>query len=892
VIAGSDTVKASGKPPIDRSDDIARWALCAILAGMLALPMVPGWQGLTRLLAAYVLFHALSEAYSHRTVRIVFLGLGIGLLVFIASWVQSALDNPGRHLIGTLTDVYGLALPLYGGIALILVDLGLIAGLASLVARRNRHPAVRAGLAFATAFWLASLSGPLVLGTQGVADIPEIEQMLAGSSEWAVWVVLLGLCLVLLRTADHLRNLLAAIALGGLMMAAVVALQFAFSDFAYVLDAAQLQDYFYRARGTAYYHAPATYTLAIALMLILGFFHGTVQSFRGRWGLAGVSVALALLISLNDTRGLNLALVGGIGLFAAIMLLNRDWKALFLSLLVIAIVGSNMIYMKPAIGSAAQTADVSKALVERLSSDLNVLPKVEPPPELVEKAPILDGSLRLVLMQSGLRSMQDHLFIGSGVGTLDLVFSEGEGFVFSSTYSSHTLYIDMALMAGMPALVLFLALCGLAFLSGAVSSVSDWKQHRSSLTPGMMGALVVVGIGAVFLPQEMNNIVALFFVLSALLLAASFGLAKASAQMDGNSPSPIAGKRLVIGFTAVLGVAVIGWAVLTSPTYTLPVLNLVARHADEIERTQAEVYVSTPLAAPLARGLLRLRGVTDPTVRVLKDDPAALPQENAFIIWHPATDWRYPVLKETLPYRFIRPESTAPSVEFPLTWWMRKSVPYAGFVMQAGTREASELFDGLAADPTDMHPDLMLLPDVGRFIGIVKMYLPAPPKTLGSTGQQAQAETPKTPDALAEPAKKSTITFGVARNLTDANPATYQLWKADKRQAFYLDMGLVPPNPIAAYRFIPSPVTLAERETRMRWRLLGSDDLKSWTLLDSRATILGQDPEKAPAFAIPNPRFYRYLMFVFQGTPNSDGSSLLGDIEIFPSPQTLPKTSG
>ena len=749
------TVEASSKLSIDRSDDMARWALFAILAGMLALPMVPGWQGLTRLLAAYVLLRALSAERSRRTVRIVSVGLGVGLLVFIASWVQSALDDPGRHFIGTLTDVYGLALPLHGGIALTLIDLGLVIGLASVVMRRFRHPAIRSGVGFATTFWLASLSGALLRGAQGTAEIPDLEQMLAGSSEWAVWVVLLCLCLVLLRNADHLRNLLAAIALGGLMMAAAIALQFAFSDFAYVLDAAQLQDYFYRARGTAYYHAPATYTVAIALTLILGLFHGAALSLRARWGLAGLSVALAVLINQNDTRGLNLALVGGIGLFAAMMLLHRDWKALFLSLVVIAIVGSNMIYMKPAIGGAVQKADVSNALVERLSEDFDVLPKVAPPPELVDKAPILDGSLRLVLMQSGLRSMQNHLVIGSGVGALDLVFSEGEGEVFSSTYSSHTLYIDIALMAGMPALVMFLVLCGLAFLSGTVSSIRDWKHRRSSLTPGMMAALVVVGIGAVFLPQEMNNIVALFFVFSALLLAMSFGPAKAGAQAEGKPPSSATEKCLTIGFTAALGLAVIGWAVLTSPTYTLPVLNLVARHADEIERTGAEVYVSTPLAAPLARGLLRLRGVTDPTVRVLQDDPAALPQENAFIIWHPATDWRYPVLKEALPYRFIRPESTAPSVEFPLTWWMRKSVPYAGFLMQAGTREASELFGGLSAQPADMPPDLKLLPDVGRFIGIVKMFLPPPPKTLGSTEQPTQAESPQDQVASAEPEKKA-----------------------------------------------------------------------------------------------------------------------------------------
>ena len=118
------------------------------------------------------------------------------------------------------------------------------------------------------------------------------------------------------------------------------------------------------------------------------------------------------------------------------------------------------------------------------------------------------------------------------------------------------------------------------------------------------------------------------------------------------------------------------------------------------------------------------------------------------------------------------------------------------------------------------------------------------------------------------------------------------MWTAANRQTFYLDMGFVPPHPIAAYRFIPSPVTLAAREPRMRWRLFGSDDLKSWTKLDNRTTILGQDPENAPAFAIPNPRFYRYLMFVFEGTSDSDGSSLIGDIEFFPSPQTLPKTSG
>lgn len=865
----------------DRPEDRARWALFGIIAGMLALPMVPGWQGLIRLLAIYLLFHALLPRLDRGGRRALIGAISLGLLGFAVAWVDSAVTAPGRHIIGTLTDVYGLALPLYGGVAVTLLDLVLIGGLAALVVGRSRL--AQAGLALGAGFWALSFGGPVVRGLSGTADPAQVAQMLAGSAEWAVWVLLLGLCLALIRKAGDAFDLLRAVAIGGVMMAAVIALQIAFSDFAYVLDAAHLEDYFYRARGTAYYHAPAVYTVAISLLILIGFFHAARGAAARRGLLAALSVALAIVISLNDTRGLNLALVGGTGLFAALMLMHRDWKAMALSLVIMGIIASNMIYMKPAIGGVVPDPDVSQSLLEILSDKFEAAFEKPEPVMLSDKAPVIDGSLRLVLMKSGLHAMLDHMLWGTGIGALELVISQGEGYVFSSTYSSHTLYIDFALMAGVPALGCFLLLCGLGFLNGLVSSFRDWRQRRNGFAPGVLGACVVIGVGAVFLPQEMNNIVALFFVFAALLLVPA-----TPATADG------ADDRATSGFlhgtpgkayTALLGLAVLGWAFLTSPTYTLPILNLVGRHGAEIARTQASVYVSTPLAAPLARVMLRLRGVPDPDVRLLPDDPDALPLDDAFIIWHPATDWRYPVLKAELPYRFIRPKSTAPSVEFPVSWWMLKSVPYAGFLLQAGDRPAIDAFAD-APGVEDIPPDLTVLPDVGRFIGIVKLFHPPMPGRPRGSSLVPNAKAPLGPNDL------KTVNFGIARTLTDANPSTGLSWRVGRRETIYLDMDPVPHTPLAAYRFIPWAMTSSRRVERMAWRLMGTNDMRDWTVLDQRSVNLGSVPEEAPVFTIANPRFYRYLAFVFEGQPGIRGNNLLGDLELFPSPRTAASPNG
>ncbi len=892
MIFGVDALETPSKPQNNRSEDVARWALFAIIAGMLALPMVPGWQGLTRLLAAYALYHALAARLPSGKVHAVLAGLALCLAVVLTSWINSATTDPGRHFIGTLTDVYGLALPLYGGIALTVIDLILIAGLASVVLHRVRHRAIHTAMAFAVAVWVFSLTAPLVQAAKGGTEHEQLAQMLAGSSEWAIWVLFLGLAFALMRTVNHVTTQLLAVTLGGVMMAAAIALQFAVADYAYVLDAARFEEYFYRVRGTAYYHAPATYTVAIALLVILGLFHGANLSSARKTGMAALAIGLAAVACLNDTRGLNLALIGGLGLFAVLMLLHRDWKALGLSIIAVAIISSNMLYMKPAIGGAVQGPDVSLPLLERLSTQFGVINDAEPTTDLPATVPIIDGSLRVELIKSGLRGIKDHPFVGSGVGTLDLAVSRGENIPLMVTYSSHALFIDMALMAGVPALLMFLAMCGLAFMAGAVSCLRDVSERRRTVLPGLLGALVVIGIGAVFLPQEMNNIVALFFLFSALLLVQSCSAAPESA---GATPTIHNRNRLGIAFTALLGLAVMGWAVLTSPTYTLPVLNLVARHAADIEKTKAKVYVSTPLAVPLARSLLQLRGVTDPDVQLLPDDPAALPRDNAFIIWHPATDWRFPALKAGLPYRFIRPNSTAPSVEFPPSWWMLESVPYAGFLMQAGVRPASEVFT--ETPPTlDLPKDLMILPDIGRFIGVVRLDAEELPEWLGPEQRDGASPLP-TSEAAPETAtisgtqgQDAAAIAQVARNLTDANPFTIQEWTASQQQAFIFDLGADPRNPIAAYRFVPSLVTPLQIEQNLRWHVLGSADLRNWQHLDSQSTTLQADLTETPVFSIANPRLYRYLAVVFDGQQDQDEISSLGDIELYPSPLPLRNT--
>lgn len=851
----------------ERAQRLALTALCLILGGILALPMLPGWQGLGRVLAGAVLMAALPAIVPRTVLRTAMAVVVLAGLLVVAGWLQSAVSNPGRHVIGMITDIYGLALPIYAGIALTVIDAMLLGGLGVLLLGQDTANRVRLGYGMALFVWAYSLSAPVVLGLSGARTVEFINQMLAGSSEWAGWIMLMGLCLALVRHTADIRTLIFAIILGGLAMAVVMVLQIALGDFNYVLDAPNLQDYFYRVRGTAYYHAPATYTVAIVLMLCVGLFHanrGGDNGPRSHWHWGLLALALAALVAFNDTRALNVALVVALCLMVLIVLWRADWRCLVLALVLTAGIGADMLYVKPIIGGQVSSTLPDAALAERIDrTDLSAVQVLKVEQEITlpsllqptdDKKPTLvqSNSLRVIMIRTGLAMLPRHLLIGSGIGTLDLDLG-GQASI-GVTYSSHTLYLDMALMAGVPALMAFLGLLTLASLAGIRLCLRRDRGSGQSLAPASLCALVALGLGAVFLPQERNHIVALFFVFSALLLA----LEARQSGLGASNPSHHAlgrSARAPISLTiwgAVLALGAIGWGVLTSATYTLPVLNLVARNATDIANANSRVYVTESATIPLVKALLRLRGVQDPQVQMLLDDPGALPSDNSYVIWLPARDKDYPKLRQAFGYRLVRPGSDAPSLETPPSWWMMPVIPYAGYLLHAGARPVEEAFPETAA-ATELQAGLRLWPNGGRFIGF---------------------------------AQRGSAAAMLARDLLDMNISTARFWATYAPPEFYFDMGPLGPVPIGAYRLVAPPKAYTAHSRSISWTLEGSDDLQDWVTLDSRTAILSVNAEEPSGFAISNPRVFSYLRMKF--VPQSTNPMMVGlsEIEFYPTPAT------
>lgn len=860
----------------ERAQRRALIALCVILGGMLALPMVPGWQGLTRVLAATILFLALPGMVARQILRAWSTALLLGVTIAAVGWIQSAASNPGIHVIGMVTDIYGLAIPLYAGVALTLVDGVLLGGLALLLLGQSAVGRIRLGYAMALFVWAYSLSGPVVLGIFGAATSELMAQMLAGSSEWAGWVLLMGLCLTLVRGAGDIHALLSSIVMGGLAMALVMALQFAMADYAYVLDTPNLQDYFYRVRGTAYYHAPATYTVSIALMLTMGMYHAGARGAGGAWISQWIwpiaAIGLATLAAINDTRALNVALITALTLMVLIALRRRDWSCMLLTLALAAGIGADIIYVKSQSDWQASAALPDAAFSERVqASDLPLVQSIElDEPIALDDLVTLplrnsqmdstaadtivgSNSVRLFLAQAGLNALPQHLFVGSGVGTLELYVGGLDR--PNTTYSTHILYLDMALMAGVPALVVLLALLLYAFCSGISASVRRGQPRRHNFAPAMLCASVVLGLGAVFLPQERNHIPALFFVFSGLLLAPgtqSYNIATSAGVGPQERPlEPTVSSIRLYLLGGVFSLIAIGWGVLTSSTYMLPALNLVGRHASAIAASNALVYVTEPATVPLVRSLLRLGGVNNPQVAHLLDSPEDMPQSNSYVIWSPARDVQYSNLRTALGYRLTRPGSDAPSLETPPNWWMLPVIPYAGYLLFVGARPAGEVF-AQALDSMDVPADMPLWPNAGRFIGF---------------------------------AQRGEASSSLPRVLLDANSYSSSMWLTSEPPEFYFDMSSLAQVPLAAYRLVPPTRADYAFSLSLSWRLQGSEDLQSWVTLDTRDTTLSDKAEAPSGFAIPNPRVFRYLRLQF--TPQFTDSMLssLSEIEFYPSPR-------
>ena len=936
------------------------FALSLLACGAVALPLLPIWQGGIRVLAGIVLLISLGSTSGRRLLGLMLGGL---LLSSAVAWLQALMLSPARHVIRALTDVYGLALGIVPDGLLLLYDLICIVGLTILIIgahwRNDRMLALFA--VTAAMFWLWSLLTPLFYAATGT-DSMRIAQMMTGLSGWATWVYWALLPLLLARDETDVRKLLTGIGIAGLFVGSVIGLQWALHDFSYVLDSQDLKAYFYRARGTDYYHAAASFTVILTAMTLLALRR---QDGKPAWILPAVVLLLAVAV-LNGTRALNLALLIGLGIVLVGMMRQRRWRLAVVALAGMAALSTNILYVKPGSEVSANSSitnssirSATAACLGKPSQETNKFRQGEPQthkpqtdkpqtdkpqtdkpqadkpqthkpqtdkpqtdkpqadkPQTdkpqTDKPTVSDviaaNSSRSQLVQVGLALLPSATLVGEGIGTLKIPL---EGNTFNgmrSTYSTHILYFDIALMAGFPALFLTLTFFGMAIWRAGEGAFVRAHSGRACRDLAFLSFLLVFAVASLFLPQERNELIGIAFLLAAVAMLQF---------TSGRIPTPISHAKSFWHSTGfmLIGTVVAGWAVLTSPTYIFPAIEFAAKYGSEVAQKDERVMVTEPAMKPVLEVLLRLRGVKHPRVSVLEDDACHLSVSGAWILWNPVRDVDYPLIRQHQGYQKFRQGGHAPSIVLPPHWWIVSSVQPTVIFLYGGDRSGITLplhelasvtpFSGVSLLSVEGDQDNWSYLSIGGKAvwriglreGLPKsIWLEVEVKRPGQTSGKLElnklidlsgsneievslsgipkgallrldARMPTLPNQahLADIAVSENVSMVSPNAIADLNYGTVASWPLRQDAIFQFATRTHLNYPLRIYRVVALGHRSMPSARRYDWVIEGSQDGLGWQKLDSRkGQVLSRNPALPSAFYLPENIGFPYYRFRFR----------------------------
>ncbi|MFT6988646.1 MAG: hypothetical protein ACJASL_000610 [Paraglaciecola sp.] len=878
--------------------------LAFILCGSIALPMLPIWQGGSHALAGIVLVVLLATTRSKWLAGASLLFL---LLAVSGFWVKGLLADPSSHVILSVTNIYGHPLGVPSGVSLLLLDLICMVGLSYLLAKRfyRVNTFSFAFVIFSFAFWLCSLLAPVTALLAG-GDSDKLAQMLVGSSQWATWCYMAILPMLLVANKNDFNLLLKSVSLGAILVCIVVIVQWLVGDYSYVLDAIDFENYFYRVRGTYYYHTPATFALALGCMFLFASLQGKDR--RVIWTYLGILLFI-VVISLNNTRGISLALMCGalVVLVGAIHI--RKLLLVFVSLVLVLVMASNIFYVKPISGEILSVGSQESA--DSIDSTDSTDSTEGNNPNVDEV--IAANGPRSLLFLSGLQYLPSVMWTGAGIGVLEIPLQGNAFNGLLSTYSTHTIYLDIALMAGIPAFIFFI----LIFSSSGIRSLgyvfSSNRDVFSIRFIGLQGALGVFLSAALFMPQERNNLIGIGFLIAGLLMINPQELKTTNPNSKG---------RLKLGSEAIIA-AVIGWAILTSPSYFFPALEFVARYGGELEKTRARIIVTDALAKPVLSLFLKLAGVEKANIFVLDDAPRALPEGEAWVIWSPASDANYPKLRDAMGYQTLRQGGQAPSLFLPNNWWVVPSVQPVVMFLYTGARPMNGIplallehylcepgsievirssnsvdfytKDSLAQGEVTDWPKVKGLPFCIKAAinnDIIGHSLGEKNEVLFSSGVEIDHEDAAyTIETLPNYSRWADIQFkgnirGAKSQLADLNYGSGVFWNADQAASFLFDMTESFNLRIGVYRMVAFNNRSFNLNAEYSWDVSGSNDKVHWDLLDKQyQENISKNGASPSTFLLPSRLKYRYYKFKFMPVKNDQKLySGMMELELYPLP--------
>lgn len=633
---------------IPRSEAEPRWryasreSLLIVLAlGLFTvanLPILPLWGDLLRILAIGVV------AAHPRMPRT--LGTALAVLLFaLLLWPieqahQALFTTPFRYVADAVRYVAGPPLEAAPGTVLLLINATLFAILGTLCWRDTLTRATRIPLvallvlgAFLTAGGLAGLAN---------SNVADSRNTLASASTWLSFLIGAFLTLLLARTDKDRRVLLTAIGIAAAFQAILALSQMALADWSYILEFPEGREYIQRVRGTYYYHGSLDLFLTIGMFVMVALTGMT----RRPWLPTVGFVLAATVMSLNSTRALSLGICAGT--MAALICLWRNrapvYRPLVLALLIaVPVFASQVLYNK-----AENKAAVAKETTVEVMAQTN--------------------TARVTIFDSALSAIEAKPWLGHGPSCAIPLSGQVLGGE-RCTDSSHALLLDLAVMSGVPAALMFLL-----FVASITVTLLWMLLVRRDADPGLagiVGLIAMLSVASFFFPKERDwNILIIFVVLA--VTCGSFAGRSASVSL---APS-LQNKRLAAAGFAVSALATLIWAFVASPAYTLPLIDFMRARSALGAQAQPQTIYSNSRGLAIFGKLVSSLGSHAPkalqglTFEVLPDDverAKALPPDT-WVFWTGASDKNYPNFLEHQGFNYHRHYGVAPSPVLPRGW--------------------------------------------------------------------------------------------------------------------------------------------------------------------------------------------------------------------------------
>ncbi len=872
-----------------------------LICGAIALPMLPVWQGAVRLLAGLILIQLLSKF--KKPVLIVLVSLS---LIALTGWLNNLLMHPFDHIIHSLIDVYGQVINKTTDLALLLYDIICLFALAIILLRYfwqdNRISAFF--VLSLILFWSGALLHPVsVLLSDPDSNV--IGQMMTGTSMWASWLYWSFVAIILVRNRTDIETIIKGIASGIIIVALIVTVQWIINDYSYVIDSPNFEQYFYRVRGTYYYHTAVIFVFVMGVAVLISLFN--VKN-RNVWWVIICILLLFFLTYVNNTRAMSLSLLAGLTIVAVLALKNKHYLLLFLSVLGCFISLQNINYLKP---TRNIQSDHSKEISQQKKTEI----------EKVQSLVSANGP-RSQLAFQGIAIIPEYFWIGSGVGTLNLPL-QGDSFNgIVTTYSSHSLYLDILLMAGIFSFLGFVLVFSIALWRALLNGFTEDLQKNNNLYIGISGVLIIFLIGSFFLPQERNETIGMAFLFASLAIIRPEG----SIYKNVESWSSLQTISIVL-----ITASAFFWSLVTSPSYLFPAIEFAARYAGNPDE---QVYVNEPKMKPVLELFLRLSGKSTTHVQVLEDNPDLLPERDAWIIWSPGQDKNYPLLREVLGYQKNLRDGHEPSLVLKNNWWVvHSSQPVVSFIY-VGSREQiaiplNEIAKVVSKNNIELleankngqslpykvksgnirlklifntklpPPDFIKITkagnkeekfkditiDLSEVESINNEYIIKPNGLLPGSVVHIEAYLSSYPNnayyakIMLQPGQKN------GKKIADKNFGSGVTLGTKKIDSVLFDFSNHSIPPIGLYRMVAMHYRGRKKRQFYSWDVLASYNNIDWFKLETRQNIrLSQDPEFPSSFVLNNREKYTFYKFRFFPASAKGEESGIMELELYPVP--------